>query len=143
MSDDIIRPGDDSKFYEPWAERKARTALYEATRKQVDRPVGMRVLKNGGLIDENFIRQFKRLYMGEMSLKRIAIELNCGTSTVVRLRHQLDLPRRRQPERREAQETTIRFSSGMLDAIDKHIWGRYRNRSAYIRTLVARDLSKT
>lgn len=147
---DVILEKNDSAFIEKWQSRKAKTIankpLFEASKRMsytTGKKIKLRLMNNGGYIDEAFTERARKMYNSDMSVKRMAIELGCATSTINRLRREGEWSKRKFEHgggRRYPAEVSIHMTKDMVAHIDKHVFGRFRNRSAYLRHLVARDL---
>lgn len=106
---------------------------------------------SGTAVDEKFYEYLRACWRGGKSLKQIAHELGCCEKTVTRYRKLLGLPRRyavpnsgtfRRGKRfYNDKMITVHIRGDLLDKVDQHIFKfRIRNRSTYIRSLIARDL---
>ena len=153
---DVILEKRDAAFIETWEERKARKPRPKKTweerktqKQEYDRVrhergrVRLKPLASGVLIDAAFIKRAEKLYNGEMAIKRIAIEMGCGTNTITRLRREFNWPSRKGRlgfGKNNRTERSFHLPKSVLDAMDRHIFGRYRSRSAYVRRLIERDL---
>ena len=94
LDGDIIHPrnqgiGVAAEFIERWADRKARRVV-------VDKPDGRRLkaLEN----DAALVRRFRALHAQGFTIKRMAAELNIGTTSVSRLIARLEVKSRKRKD---------------------------------------------
>ena len=98
------------------------------------------------MVDAAFIAKAKRLWDQNYLVKTIAVEMGCGMFLITKLRREFGWKNRIQKDRAKAVETrefSIDLPSEWYGIIDRHIYGKYRNKAEYIRALIRKDLNLT
>ena len=146
---DVILEKADRAFITPWSAREKKRAVVK-TFMEAERPLSPitgrtmapRPTKGGAMIDKAFKLKVKRMYKSGISIRRIAHEMQCSTTTIQRLRREDGYETRTNAKGKGEQWPTninINVSHEMVVAIRKQVYGRYRTRSDYVRELIRRD----
>ena len=146
---DVILEKADRAFIEPWSKREKKRAENKSFM-ELERPLSPitgkvmqpRPTKGGVMIDKAFKAKVKRMYKSGLSIRRMAHEMQCSTTTIQRLRREDGYETRTNAKGKGEQWPTninVNVTHEMVVAIRKRVFGKYRTRSDYVRELIRRD----